>query len=91
LLHASKESTADVHTADEFINMSLSTNSHTMRKRHFKCCGKESTTSPEVWFTHMKEDCDGTLNPELLEHAQAAADKHFTAKAKQTLQHASAT
>jgi hypothetical protein len=56
-----------------------------------KCCGKESTTSPEVWFTHMKEDCDGTLNPELLEHAQAAAGKAFTAKAKQTLQHASAT
>jgi hypothetical protein len=51
-------------------------------KANCKCCGKESTTSPGVWFKHMRTECDGNLDPELLDHAKAAADKHFAVKAQ---------
>jgi hypothetical protein len=49
-----------------------------------KCCGKTQTTSPGSWWTHVKEACNGSKDPELLEHAQVAADKHFAAAAKRT-------
>jgi hypothetical protein len=35
-----------------------------------------------LWWTHLKDSCNGSEDPELLEHAQAAADKHFAAEAK---------
>lgn len=49
-----------------------------------KSCGKTQTTSPGSWWTHLKEACSGSKDPELLEHAQVAADKHFAAAAKRT-------
>jgi hypothetical protein len=51
-------------------------------KARCKCCGKEATTSPALWFKHLKDSCDGNLDAELLEHAQAAADKDAATKAK---------
>ena len=51
-------------------------------KARCKCCGKESTTSAGLWFSHLQKECDGNHDEELLEHAKAAADKHFATKAK---------
>jgi hypothetical protein len=45
-----------------------------------KCCGKTQTTSAGQWWTHIKDNCSGSKDPELLEHAQVAADKHFAAE-----------
>ena len=53
-------------------------------KARCKCCGKEATTSPALWFKHLKDSCDGNLDAELLEHAQAAADKDAATKAKKS-------
>jgi Protein of unknown function (DUF 659) len=51
-------------------------------KGQCKCCGRTQTTSPAVWWTHLKDSCNGSKDSELLEHAQTAADKHFATEAK---------
>jgi hypothetical protein len=51
-------------------------------KARCKCYGKEATTNLAPWFNHRKENCDGNLDTDLLEHAQAAADKEAAKRAK---------
>lgn len=66
----------------EYVDKLVAGNTIGNVKARCKCCGKESTTSAGLWFSHLQKECDGQRDEELLEHAKAAADKHHAAKAK---------